>query len=242
MSRTVASDAAAAHLNEVRERTGATFEVLARGCGMDKRTLEDIVAGSRPRIYRSTEAKVLAVDAPLYRVDATGTHRRIRALTALGHSQAGLSVQAGYSADFLHYLLTCGTVTAAHASTVEGLYDEYHATDGEHRNSRAYAAWRAWPPPDAWDDLTIDDPAAHPYTGRRRRSRDDVDRVRVWYMVRGEWTGPTTLAERAAAAAQLDAARDPVSGLPYSAEEIARRLGMEERSVVRYRGRLRDTG
>jgi len=242
MSRTVPADAAAAHLNEVRGRTGTTFEVLAKRCGMDKSTLQDIAAGARPRIYRSTEANVLAVDAPPHRIDATGTHRRIRALTALGHSQAGLSVEAGYSADFLHHLLTCDTVTAAHARIVEGLYDEYHATDGAHRNSRAYAAWRAWPPADAWDDLSIDDPTARPYSRRQRSSRDDVDWVRVWYMVRGEWRGPTTLAERAAAIAELNAARDPISGLGHSAEEIAARIGMEERSVVRYRGRLDETG
>src|SRR5260370_105288 len=76
------------------------------------------------------------------------------------------------------------TVAAAAARRVRKLYDKLwdqppgEATRGQRisaAKARGHAARHNWPPPLAWDDDTIDDPAAQPYPWRRPRARRSAD-------------------------------------------------------------------
>jgi DNA-directed RNA polymerase specialized sigma24 family protein len=84
---------------------------------------------------------------------------------------------------------------------------------------------KGWPGPLAWDDDTIDDPAARPHIGAAWS--DAFDEVAV---LRAMYGDPVRLrpSERAEATRRLTAA-----GL--SAAQIAERLGCTKRSVVRQR-------
>jgi hypothetical protein len=74
-------------------------------------------------------------------------------------------------------MLTRGQVLAATARAAATLYDELwdvppatdsHRTRQSASRARNHAAARGWPPPAAWDDDTIDDPAAGPAEGWQR--------------------------------------------------------------------------
>lgn len=108
-------------------------------------------------------------------VDATGTRRRLRALVALGWPSTYLKTRIGAA----HIIFTDSAVVHPRtAARVRALYDELGGTLGPAPRSRTYAAAKGWPPPLAWDDDTIDDPAATPYVGpvpsRAARGREQL--------------------------------------------------------------------
>lgn len=74
---------------------------------------------------------------------------------------------------------------------------------------------------------------AHRNAGRPRHT--DIDPVAVQRAIRGDLAGPLTIAERAAAVAQMTAAG-------CTSQLIADRLGCDQRTVVRHRARLRKKG
>jgi hypothetical protein len=120
-------------------------------------------------------AAVLAIPVPVApqhlapggsRVDATGTVRRLQALTALGYTQEAVLARLGVSG--WGHCLWSGRrrlVNAATARRVERLYEELCMTPAPPSpgatRARNTAARRGYPPPLAWDD--IDDPDARPY-------------------------------------------------------------------------------
>jgi len=154
--------------------TGAVSKLLFGGPG-DR-------APSR-RIRPETAAAILAVAlspaslSPGSLVAAAGTRRRLQALVAIGWPQSQLARRLGMSPSNFGDVLGRGQVTAGTARTVQGLYDRLWnrppaETDQRSRISAArarnYASARGWPPPMAWDDDVIDDPAAAPPAGWRR--------------------------------------------------------------------------
>ncbi|ROO51048.1 regulatory LuxR family protein [Micromonospora sp. Llam0] len=74
---------------------------------------------------------------------------------------------------------------------------------------------------------------AHRNAGRTVST--DIDPVAVQRAIRGDLNQPLTLAERAAAVAQMTAAG-------CTSQLIADRLGIDQRTVVRHRARLRKIG
>lgn len=145
--------------------------------------------GSRPptqRIRPETAARILAVQpsadglADRALVPAIGTHRRLRALVAVGWSQARLGARLGILRGNFGQMMVRPQVTAATARAVRDLYDELWnqppAEDG-HRakisaaRARNHARAQGWPPPAAWDDDRIDDPDAQPAEGWERSAR-----------------------------------------------------------------------
>jgi hypothetical protein len=115
------------------------------------------------------------------RVDATGTRRRLRALCAAGWSGPALAERLGMEPSGLYLTLTSrALVRAATARAVRALYDELwdepppQGTRSERisaAKARGHAARMGWPPPMAWDDDAIDDPAASPADGWQRPAR-----------------------------------------------------------------------
>lgn len=137
--------------------------------------------GERPpstrRVRPETARRLLAVRPSLdvmtggARVDATGTHRRLRALACLGWSDRQLGLRLGVDSGNYGALMRQREVSVTRARDVVRLYDELWRsgpaeTDHRTRQSASRARNRAraagWAPPMAWDDDTIDDPVARP--------------------------------------------------------------------------------
>lgn len=133
------------------------------------------------RVTRKTEAALLAVspdrvgDEKHGLVDATGTVRRLRALTALGWNRKFLTARLGASSRTTWLLALHPEenplVKVATRDAVRELYDELSmqpAPNGPTATRiRSIARRHGWAPPLAWDDETIDDPAATPDLGSR---------------------------------------------------------------------------
>lgn len=124
-------------------------------------------------MQRLTAVRVsLEVMAPRARVDATGTRRRIQALTVLGWPQSVLAERLGMERSNINSITRNRThVEVATALAVRSLYDELWNQRPPERDrrerwaasiARNLAAERGWAPPLAWDDETIDDPTAEP--------------------------------------------------------------------------------
>jgi hypothetical protein len=175
------------HVRKLSEY-GIGLRAVASAAGVPRDTLVRLMYGhgdappSR-QVRPETARRILEVRpspdllAPGTRVDATGTHRRLRALVAKDHALAVLAGQLGVTPPNLGTLLRSARVTASTARAVKALYDElWDAAPDESTprgarmaaSARRMAAARGWPPPMAWDDDTIDDPAASPAQGWRR--------------------------------------------------------------------------
>lgn len=133
--------------------------------------------GPYPRVSRSTADKILAVRPSLdgmadgRYIDSTGTKRRVQALVAIGWSRARIGERIGISPTNMSAFLQADQCTVTKAKVVRALYNELwnkpqQGTDQRSRISanraRNYARSQGWVPPLAWDDGTIDDPAAKP--------------------------------------------------------------------------------
>lgn len=134
------------------------------------------------RILKANAAKILALnpDDPTLlaggvRVDSTGTRRRLQALVHQGWSVNQLAAHADTDRQRLDGALHGRDVTKTTADTVAALYDRLwdteppRATRGEktaYARARNIAAAAGWVGPLAWDDESIDDPAATPDTGQ----------------------------------------------------------------------------
>lgn len=168
-------------------------------------------------------------------VDATGTQRRLHALVAAGWPMAQLARRLGMlPSNFGGVMGKRSNVTAATARAVVALYDELwdqEPTTSAASRSRAinYARARQWPPPAAWDDDTLDDPAVLPATDLSRpASHQDVDLEVVNRLCGGRAVARSTIAERRAAVRRLH-------GHGLNDSEIAARMGITSRSVLRIR-------
>jgi hypothetical protein len=173
---------------------GIGWERVARIAGVPPATVSYLLYGcpaaGRPpsgRIRPGAAARLLAVIPSLdllagkARTDAAGTRRRLQALAAAGHTREALRGRLGIRDESnFSKLLTCDRVSAATARAVRGLYDELWDVPPDEstpqaaalaRRARKRAAALGWPLPMAWDDDTIDDPAARPADDWKRGAR-----------------------------------------------------------------------
>lgn len=149
----------------------------------------------RKRIEKHVAEAVLAIQprlelmAPGRRVPCTGTARRLQALVTLGYSVSTLAAMLGVERTNMDSLMDpAREVTVKRALAVRALYerlwctpnvpDEWRAKIAASR-ARNMATARGWAPPMAWDDETIDDPAAVPQgiarrDGKREQWRDGL--------------------------------------------------------------------
>ncbi len=168
------------------------------------------------RITRSTQAALLAVRSNRVGseesgwVDATGTQRRLRALVALGWTARHLTTRLGMSSRTTFELLhddAYAQIRARTRATIAALYDELALTVPAPSRGRTLARGVArrhgWPPPLAWDDDSIDDPAALPDLGEPDRV---VTNGRPWQDVLEDFqdTRDSHLGDVSAAAMRLD--------------------------------------
>lgn len=167
--------------------SGIGWKRTAELAGLSTSTVNKLLYGGhgRPpsrRIRPETEAAILAVQPSVdllggsALVAATGTHRRVQALVAIGWSQQKLAVRLGMLPSNFGSMMRRDEVYAATVRAVAALYDELWdqpPPEETHRNriaanrARNYARNRGWAPPAAWDDDRIEDPGARPADWKR---------------------------------------------------------------------------
>lgn len=173
------------HINTLREY-GIGWKQVATLAGVARSIIQKTVYShqGRPpqrRLREDVARKILAVkpsfdhlaDSAL--VPATGTVRRLQALVAASWPAANLAAELGIKRTYVDLLLREGktrvavTTVRAVAELYTRLADVDPSTAGVDIHSKRRAQNRArghnWAPPIAWDDDTIDDPAAEPNYG-----------------------------------------------------------------------------
>lgn len=118
--------------------------------------------------------------AVVRRVDATGTRRRIQALWAAGHTSKTIAAACGsMSAYEVQQVARQRTwLTPAKAAVFAAAYDALAGSLGMSELTRRRAGRAGYAPVGAWDDDTINDPAAVPNLGSSS-SDTVVDEVAV---------------------------------------------------------------
>lgn len=137
--------------------------LCAKGCGRPAK-----IRGYCKGHYQAKRTKWIRAGIWPGMPDATGTARRLQALAALGWSPSELARRAGVNRSTIEHLIK-GRVQRTALATVHDVADTYEKlsmSQGPAQAWRDTAAQRGWSPPLAWDDDTIDDPAATPDRGQ----------------------------------------------------------------------------
>ena len=179
---------ARAHVRQLMD-SGLGWQRIAAMAGVGNSVVEKLLYGAAyrgmgpsKRIRPETADKLLAVQPSAdalggaASVDGTGTRRRLRALVASGWPQARLADRLGvHRSNFGKIIHGPGPVLASTERAARHVYDELwnvdpreHGVDNQaYSRARNLAHRQGWAPVGAWDDDTIDDPAAFPdWTGR----------------------------------------------------------------------------
>lgn len=197
-------------------------------------------------------------------VCSVGTARRLQALSALGWPQTVLAEELGVAQQAAARLIGAArpTVQAGTARAVAALFDRLSMTPGPSRSALLRAERKGWARPLEWDDDVIDNPQAAPDFGnaafnprrtawwRGQPCRIDgcpelcggggFDRLCRRHHAQGLARSTDDVVEPRVNAATERAAerRETVTALSkqgLSAAEIAERIGVTQRTVVRDR-------
>lgn len=221
---------------------GMSMEQVAAAAGVASSTVNRLMRDPSTRLRARVSAAILAV-RPARPLTPVGVTRRVRALACLGWSVTEIAAAAGVNVDTVkevrrgerRELHTAGpALVAAYDAlsmrTPSPLTRQDRSAVTQVRNRAARAGWA---PPLAWDDDTIDDPAATPDLGAPpadARHDDVVDDAVLDRVLTGIPTA-TTSAERAALIPVL-AARQ------LSDRDIAALCRTTDRTIHRTRLRL----
>lgn len=234
---------------------GLGWKRVADAAGVSRSTLGNMLYGRmrdgrreapKRRVRRVVADKLLAVGMPTLDdlggrqlVDATGTRRRLQALSALGWSNVKLAARLGMTPSNYGKTVQSARIYAEHAREVRELYDELSTQLPEPASGydaagiarvKAAAERNRWAPPMAWDDDLIDDPRAEPDRGLIRARDFVIDEVAVERVMSGDRELARQLhpRERREVITRLLA-----QGL--NDQEIERRTGISDRTVLRHR-------
>ena len=129
-----------------------------------------------------------AAEPPRYHyVDPVGSMRRIRALHRIGWTLRHIAA-AGQLSCRVENIGSQQWVTTDTAAGVKRAYDRLSMTPGPSARTAARAAREGWASPLAWDENTIDDPAAQPNLGDTEDGQDGYDPITVGLAVDGRLT------------------------------------------------------
>ena len=174
------------HVQTLRA-TGMGTRRIAELAETPRQTIANLVNGRPDRgtvpsrkIDRDSSTRILAIPVPdahelakdRQLVGATGTARRLQALVAIGYTQVFLCESIGVTASNgcrLFDIRRQSHVQAATARRVETVFNALQLTPGPSDRARRHAQRKGWPPPLAWDEDTIDDPAVNPDLGAHGR-------------------------------------------------------------------------
>lgn len=154
-------------------------------------------------------------------VDATGAKRRVEALMTLGYDTHQIAAGIGLARNNVSRLLN-NHRTEVRRETHEAIvrfYDQAWQTPSTHRyikRTKALAAKRGYVPPMGWDDDSIDDPLAEPFT----ETAVGIDWQIVERAVAGKLRG------RRLSSAEREAAMQVMAQRGVTATGISRALGV----------------
>lgn len=228
-----------AHLAEL-SANGIGLRRVAKVTGISRSSLQSIMYDvgtrkARARVRAEHAEAILAVRPDLATksrgalIDGTGTHRRLRALVAVGYPHRYLAERLGTVSDNLALSCPRAEVTVRKARCVRGLYDELAGKDpvalgirpASAKRARNEAAAQGWPRPIDWDDDAIDDPAAHAHRAERTEAKHrevtDADIEDTLWAVSTSGADITVRAGRVQVAQRLEI---PVKRLEYILEKV----------------------
>lgn len=163
---------AQAHLQELHRTM--SWDSLEATTGVWFSNLIAIYQGKRTKIRYETEAKILAVAAPVkgdpgQLIDATGSTRRLQALSCIGHSYAAICEAAGTCPNRVVSIANGRqpTIRRDLADRIAAVYQQLAfnppAKNRHTTRSRDVARAKNWRDPQWWEDYGhIDDPAFDP--------------------------------------------------------------------------------
>lgn len=236
ISRYVDAAPIRAHIEQLRA-SGASMRAIADKAGVSASQVSKIAGGQahvrRPyaaRIQAVTPAAILARSGADDFVPAVGARRRIEALQAIGHSSTtiAMAMADGTSADAVRNVKNHpgDWISRANHDRVLWAYKQLWDKPGSSRQTLAAARRLGFAPPLAWDEETLDDPTAQPWSNDAVDD-DLVDEVAVMRAVAGEPV-PLTATERAEAVGRLAA-------VGLCDNEIGARIRVSGRTVQRIR-------
>jgi len=196
----VDADLVRRHVQELGRR-GMGYKLVADRAGVSRSTLGRIIYGRTEKgtappatTRRDIAERILAVEFGLHDYSptgVTGSARRIQALVAHGHTITSVAAQAGWTLQNVSKIAHrwSPTLEVRNARLFAGIYDRLWSVrpDGLRADrARQHAARQGWFGPLAWDDDTIDDPAALPCLAPPVDGSDpDVDELVVQHVIAG---------------------------------------------------------
>ncbi len=175
----VSTDTVREHIDKLRA-LGWTWERIAEAAGVSTWVPHKAGTGRTRWMLKDRANAVLRVPLTPQNshrgVNSAGTRRRVQALAWMGWTTAEVARRAGTTANTLRTLiLPHRQVSFALARRVADVYDQLSHVPGPSKGAARKARGLGHAPPAAWDDDTIDDPAARPDLGAKRaRNRKDV--------------------------------------------------------------------
>jgi transcriptional regulator with XRE-family HTH domain len=126
--------------------------------------------GLCPSHYSALRRRKITLGKWIPRGEVTGSARRLQALVAIGYTQAEIARQMGTHESWVSRLVGGygRQVNAETVARIKEVYDRLAMTPGPSDRARRHAHKHNWAPPLAWDEDTIDDPAAKPDVGVHR--------------------------------------------------------------------------
>ena len=235
--RTVTADTVREHLRDLL-RGEASLRGIAEVSGVPTSVVARISSGQQPTVTRRVNSALMKItphdltarpNAAGF-VPKIGAVRRIRALQAIGHCARDIAEATTLTEREVYLVVNQAGrwITQARWEAVAQAYDRLSMTPGHSVKARSIAAAAGYPPPLAWDDDAIDDVHATPAGVSGVDVDNDVDEVAVQAVMSGR--RPVGLREDE----RVEALRRLVEH-GWSDEQIAERLGVCSRTVLRLR-------
>lgn len=157
-------------------------------------TTSGYMAGCRATCCRRARAKhenmrrLAASRGTPYTVNSIGSIRRVQALMRIGWRGIDIAHACGWKTGeaVTNALVHRDFVNHRTAARIKAAYDQMSMTLGPSATTRRRAETRGWPPPLAWDDETIDDPAAKPQGMTPRYEPAFLDEAAIERRVNGD--------------------------------------------------------
>lgn len=222
------------------QRCGVSQRAVAEASAVAEPTLARVLTGTQRRVRRDIAHRLTSTSArDTYDrvsddgfVPRIGAQRRVRALFALGWTDSALANRAGTpEGSFRAVAGRPGRrwISARWWRLVATTYDELWDQPGPYEPNRRRATRYGWHPPMAWDEDSIDDPLAAPWTANQEHESDlAVDGVAVDRAVNGAGANALNPVELVAAVERL-------AGQAMSDQQIAQRVGRTARHIQRVR-------
>ena len=182
---------------------GMTRYAIAKHVGIDDWVIGEVVAG-KEHIYRSTAERFYALLRPRPPLTCgVGAHRRVAGLVFMGWPLDDISAMTGADAAALLFRPhPWQQVNQTVHEAVARVFTRLELTPGPCSETRKWARRAGYFSPLAWDEDTIDDPAAKPNPTGEPSEGDCVDEAAVVRRMWGERVR-VTRAEAAAVVARL---------------------------------------